>query len=262
MKLKEIHFPGVLPKTKFPADISLALPKNSKLPLEQQHFLLYIPWKNEYLSLIPEEFQNFYQKILPFLQVRTTDVHTAISSSYLDILLNKINKPINRKVVVISLLLHDIGWSKLTEEEISDSLGVKGLRLSNKALAPKEKHAIEGEKIAREILTSHQFTPPLTAKEINLICKAVLYHDKSEYVAGSKEAIPLELKITIDLDHIWSFTHENFWQDSVRKRIDPQTYIQNLTNDLDSYFTTPEGKALAEKLLAERLIELKAWEKK
>ena len=53
---KEVYFPGVLPVTDLPADIDLALPKNSKLPLNQQHFLLYIPWKEKYLALVPDEF--------------------------------------------------------------------------------------------------------------------------------------------------------------------------------------------------------------
>ena len=262
MDFKEIHFPGVLPKIRFPTDILLALPENSLLPLEQQHFLLYIPWKDEYLSLVPEEFQDFYKQILPYLRVRTTDVHTAISSSYLDLLLNRINKPINRRVVALSLFLHDVGWSKLTEKEIANSLGIKGLRLPNAALSPKEKHAVEGEKIAREILTSYQFDPPLTTEKIDLICKAVLYHDKPEAVAGSKESVPLEIQVLIDLDHLWSFTHENFWQDSVRKGVAPIEYLQNLTDDLDSYFVTTEGKILARELLTKRAVEVKSWEGK
>lgn len=262
MDFKEIIFPKVLPKIRFPADILLALPENSLLPLEQQHFLLYIPWQEEYLSLVPEEFQDFYKQILPYLRVRTTDVHTAISLSYLDLLLNRINKPINRRVVALSLCLHDVGWSKLTEEEIANSLGTKGLKINDATMGPKEKHAVEGEKIARKILTSYQFKIPLTSEEIDLICKGVLYHDKPESVAGSKELVPLEMQVLIDLDHLWSFTHENFWQDSVRKDVAPREYLQNLTDDLDSYFVTTEGKTLARELLTKRAAEVKSWERK
>lgn len=259
MQFTEVSFPGVLPSTRLPIDINLALPNDSQLAQDQQHFLLYIPWNNKYLNFVPTEFRDFFQYILHFLQVRTTDVHTAISSSYLDNLVRRINKPINRRVVALALLLHDSGWSKLTEQEVANSLGVRGLKLSETAIGPKEKHAIEGEKIARKILQNYTFKPELSESEINLICKAILYHDKPEAVAGSEKPMPIEVQVLVDLDHLWSFTHENFWQDTVRKGVLPQEYLNNLENDLDSYFVTTEGKELARELLAQRTGEVSEW---
>jgi len=259
MKLQKISFPGVLFPTDFPADIELALPSNSELPLEQQHFLLYIPWKEEYLSLVPAEFRPFFEKIRPYLGVRTTDVHTAISASYLDTFLSRLDQPINRRVVAIALLLHDSGWSQLTELEVANSLGVKGLKLNETALGPKEKHAIEGEKIARQVLSSYTFEPALTTQELELICKAILYHDKPEAVAGAAQPMPLEVQALVDLDHLWSFTHENFWQDTLRKGVMPQVYLENLSTDLESYFVTSAGKELARELLAQRAVEVATY---
>ncbi len=260
MQFKTIAFPEVLEATKIPSDIQLALPESSQLPLDQQHFLLYIPWDDKYLQLVPAEFRNFYTQILPLLNVRTTDVHTAISSSYLDILIPRINKPLNRRAVALALFLHDAGWSKLSEKEVAESLGVKGLALTETAMGPKEKHAVEGEKIAREVLANTSFEPPLSPSEIELICKAILYHDKPEAVAGAGESMPLEVQVLVDLDHIWSFTHENFWQDTVRKGVNPAEYLKNLSNDLDGYFVTTEGKQLARELLAERSKEVMDFE--
>ncbi len=262
MQFKEISFPGILSAIYLPEDISLALPQKSQLPLDQQHFLLYIPWQEKYLKLIPPEFQNFFETIKHYLQVRTTDVHVAISSSYLDLFLSKFNEPINRRVVALALFLHDSGWSCLSEEEIANSLGVKGLKLSDLALKPKEKHAVLSEKISRKVLNSYKFEPPLFHNEIELICKAVLYHDRPEEVMGAKMPVPIEIKILADLDHLWSFTYENFWQDTVRKGVSPGDYIQNLANDLDSYFLTNEGKLLAKELLVERSKEVELWELK
>lgn len=51
--------------------------------------------------------------------------------------------------------------------------------------------------------------------------------------------------IVCDVDHLWSFTKENFWQDTVRKEIDPELYAQNLARDLDGYFVTDAGKKKA-----------------
>ncbi len=259
MNFVEQSFPGVLAATYLPEDVALALPENSLLPQEQQHFLLYIPWDEKYLNLIPGEFQDFFLSIIQYLRVRTTDVHVAISMQYLDVLINLLPTTCNRRVVALALLLHDSGWSLLTEAEIASSLGVKGLTLNETALAPKEKHAIKSEEIARKVLAEYPFNPPLTSDEIELICKAVLFHDKPEAVAGAAEPMPLEVQALVDLDHLWSFTHENFWQDTVRKGVQPDEYLQNLENDLDTYFVTEQGKQLARELLAQRAIEVEEW---
>ena len=168
---------------------------------------------------------------------------------------------INRRLVGLALIFHDCGWSKLSEEEVASSLGVTGLKLTEPATKPKERHAVEGEKIARNILASYNFEPPLTGIEVETICKSVLYHDKPEVVADANQPMPLEVKLLVDLDHLWSFTHENFWQDTVRKGVKPKEYLHNLRQDLDSYFVTNEGKDLARKRLSEREAEVLGLEK-
>jgi hypothetical protein len=251
-----MHHSDLKPSSKnFPADVILKLPNNSKLPESDLHYLLYIPWNDSYLEYVPAEHRDFFQKILPYLSARTTDVHTAICMSYLDEFCAKFEalgeKP-NRNVVAYALLLHDSGWSQMSEEEIASSLGVKGLALSTEALAPKQKHALLGEQIAREILTMSREELGLSEEEIELICRAILFHDKPEEVAGSQKEMPLEVKILVDLDHIWSFTHLNFWQDTQRKGVEPKEYLENLKADLPTYFVTEVGKAKADELWSER----------
>ncbi len=239
----------------FPVDVPVTLPENSQLPELDQHFLIYLPWSDEYLRFVPQDFQKFYSEILPFLSARTTDVHTAICMQYLDEFIAKaeaIGKKVNRNVLAFALMLHDSGWSQMTEQEIASSLGVKGLALNATALAPKEKHAVLGEQIARKILTEKKDALQLTDSEIEVICKAILFHDKPEAVAGSGNEMPVEVQLLVDLDHVWSFTHLNFWQDTLRKGVDPKEYLENLRTDLDSYFVTEIGKNKAKELLAQR----------
>ena len=242
-----------------PAKIPLKYPTNSKLPPSKQHFLAYIPWEEKYLNSVPTEFQGFFKEILPQLSTRTTDVHTAICLSYLDEFISKAQEfghQLNRKVLAYSLILHDNGWSQMSEAEIAASLGVKGLTLNQKATAPKEKHAKLGAKFAKEILTKKQTQLNLSNSEIDLITKAILYHDQPEKIVNSKNEIPIEIKLLVDLDHIWSFTQLNFWQDTVRKNIDPQKYAKNLEHDLENYFVTEIGKNKAKELLATRITEI------
>lgn len=171
-------------------------------------------------------------------------------------LAEKSGQAVNRNVVAYALMLHDSGWASMTQEEIAASLGVTGLALTEKALGPKEKHAVLGEQIAREILTKKQQDLGLSESEIDLICKAILYHDKPTEVAGSEQEMPIEVQLLVDLDHIWSFTYLNFWQDVLRKGVPPQEYLKNLEADLDSYFVTTIGKDKARDLLVARANEV------
>ncbi len=244
----------------FPKDVPLLLPTESSLPLQDQHFLIYIPWQEDYLDLIPEQYRDFFTTILPYLAARTTDVHTAVCMSYLDEFIGRARetgKTVNRDVLAYALMLHDCGWSRMTQEEIAASLGVSGLVLSDTAMAPKEKHAVLGAEIAEEILREKKSELGLTDADIELIGKAIRYHDKPELVAGSQEEMPIEVQLLVDLDHLWSFTHLNFWQDVLRKGVAPQEYLHNLSADLEGYFVTTIGKEKARALLTEREKEVR-----
>jgi len=256
--------------TKILGDVILEFPKSSILDKKDWHYLAYIPWNEKYLNKIPKEFVDFFKFVFPYLNVRTTDVHTAICLGFLDKLIKQFPKEnINRRIVAIALILHDSGWSKLSDQEIASSLGIKGLKLDKLSTKSKEKHAVEGEKIARKLLgeedgdkndddslVGFEFNPKLTAQEKEIIFRAVRYHDKPDKVVGFGNMVPIEVKLLVDLDHLWSFTHENFWQDIFRKGVEPQEYLQNLDNDLESYFVTDPGKTLARKFLFDRKKEV------
>jgi len=257
---KTFHYPDVIEKTLMPEDVELRLPQKTDLPKDQWHFLVYIPWDEKYLKLIPQKYRDFFDHCLPYLQARTTDVHTAICLSFLQDFLSKFTEEnIKERVIALALILHDCGWSKLTDEEIAASLGVSGLKLTKSATAPKEKHAVEGKEVASKILKEYQFSPQLKKSELEFILDCILFHDKPEKLKSNYSKIPLEMKILADLDHLWSFTHENFWQDTVRKNISTNDYLKNLDNDLDLYFTTQQGKEFARKLLAERTKEVQVF---
>jgi len=240
---------------KFPSDVPLDLPHQSSLSPEDLHFLIYIPWRDDYINFVPVKYQDFYLEMLPYLSARTTDVYTAVCLQYLKEFIEKsrvLGEKVQQDVIAYALILHDSGWSQMSEEEVAMSLGVTGLALNEKAMGPKEKHAVLGEKIARQVYTEKQVQLGLNDEEIKLICRAILYHDKPEEVAGAEYEMPLEVQLLVDLDHIWSFTHFNFWQDTLRKGVPPSDYIENLKRDLNSYFVTTIGKEKAKEMLAER----------
>ena len=88
---------------------------------------------------------------------------------------------------------------------------------------------------------------------------AILYHDKPGELARQR-GLSTEVKLVCDVDHLWSFTHENFWQDTVRKGIAPAAYLKNLEADLDGYFVTEPGRQKARRLLEARRAEVRLWE--
>jgi hypothetical protein len=222
------------------------------------HYLIYIPWHDKYLELVEEKYRDFFTMVLPFLHVRTTDVHVTTCLPFIKELIQAEAEPVDERVVQIAFMLHDSGWSQMSELEIAQSLGVEGLSLSGEALQPKARHAILGQRVAQKILGEYSFQPPLTVEQKEWIYQAILYHDKPEKLAAAGR-IPASVKAVCNVDHLWSFTHLNFWQDTLRKGVNPQAYLENLGKDLDSYFVCEAGKQKARELLEMRRIEVEAW---
>ena len=241
-----------------PEDVELRLPEHSSLNPADQHYLIYIPWREGYLQRVDPAYRDFFQVVLPYLHVRTTDVHVVTCLPFIPELIRALDSPVDRRIVEIAFMLHDSGWSQMSELEIAHSLGVEGLSLSGTAVDPKTRHALLGQQVARKVLGRYPFQPPLTAPQKKQIERAILYHDKPWELAAGGE-IPITLKVVCDVDHLWSFTHLNFWQDTVRKGVPPEVYLKNLGDDLEGYFVTEPGKQKARELLGERGAEVKAW---
>ena len=242
-----------------PDDIELRLPENSMLAAGLLHTLLYLPWHDRYLDRIDPAWRDFFNVVLPYLHVRSTDVHVATCLPFIKELIPAEPEPVDEHVVQIAFMLHDSGWSQMSELEIAESLGVAGLSLSGQALQPKARHAILGQQVAQKVLETYPFQPALTPDQKNQVYQAILYHDRPQELALGG-AIPVSLKVVCNVDHLWSFTHPNFWQDTLRKGVPPPDYLENLGKDLDSYFVSEPGRRKARQCLAERAIEVQAWQ--
>jgi hypothetical protein len=258
MNFKEIRLPNKNVNY-IPEDIELIFPK-SDLPQDLARYLAYIPWSEKYLSCVPVRYRDFFKVVLPHLHARTTDVHTAVCLPLLQKLIDQTIEPINQRLIFIALILHDSGWSKCSDKEIADSLSYAGAKpTSEAAKAPKNKHAELGSELAGHILKSFQFEPPLSEHDIQLVKQMVRCHDVTDRMLGT-DIINPDLLLVSDADRLWSFTHENFWQDTIRKQVPPDQYLQNLSSDIEQgYFYTKQGAILAGKLLEERSKEVARW---
>jgi hypothetical protein len=242
-----------------PADINLLIPESASVASELLHFLAYIPWEASYLERVDPAYREFFQLVLPYLHVRTTDVHVATCLPYARELIEENPVDVDERVVHVAFILHDSGWSQMSEAEIAASLGVAGLALSGEAVAPKLRHVGLARELAERLLPEYPFDPPLTDEQTAMIYAAILFHDKPEQLAATGD-VPASIRIVFDTDHLWSFTHENFWQDTVRKGVDPREYLENLGNDRDGYFVTEQGKRKAAEMLEQRRAEAASWE--
>lgn len=241
-----------------PADIELALAEDSGLDPGQLGSLVYIPWRARYLNWVDPAYRDFFLTVLPYLHTRTADVHVATCLPFIEPLAQRLGEPVDRRIVSIAFILHDAGWSQMSDAEIADSLNIKGVALSGKAVSPKIKHALLGQEIAQKILSNYSFTPELDEAQKELIYEAILYHDRPMELARDGR-LPAAVKIVCDVDHLWTFTHENFWQDTIRKMVAPDQYAVNLRTDLNDYFITSQGRTMAGDMLKERGTEVAAW---
>ncbi len=242
-----------------PSDLDLVVPETTAVAADLLHYLIYIPWNPSYLERVDPVYRDFFSLVLPYLRARTTDVHVATCLPFARELIQEFPGSVDERVVHVAFILHDSGWSQMTEVEIAASLGVAGLALSGEAVAPKARHVELARDLAVRILGEYPFVPPLTDEQKEMIYTAILFHDKPEELAAMG-GVPAAIQIVCDTDHLWSFTHENFWQDTVRKGVNPPAYLDNLGKDLDGYFVTPAGKKKAARMLQERAVEVGSWQ--
>lgn len=234
-----------------PKDIDIRFPGQYDVSPERLHLLAHIPWNDAYLAQVPTQYHDFFNYVLPHLNVRTTDVHTARSVSFVRELVDGIGRPVDERVIYIALIVHDCGWSRLTQHDIADSLDYSSIAFTPKAATAKIKHTVYGSAQALQLLTEYAVDLQLTLQQMHFISDVVHYHERPYQYGGPKKT-PLELIIACEADRLWPFTHENFWLDTIRKGVEPAQYIENVASAVDEMLLTKQGKAIALRLLAER----------
>jgi hypothetical protein len=240
-----------------PADIQVKLPHTNAVPANRLHLLAYIPWDERYVAYVPRVYREFFSFVVPFLHARTTDVHTALSTSYVAELVRDTPQPVHEKILHLAVILHDAGWGQMQESEIAASLNYSSVAYSDDALEPKERHATLGAEMAHKILAAYPGDLGLTPDDETFIADLVYYHDQIRpWPATAQKPAPIEYLLLGDADRLWSYTHENFWLDTVRKGVPAARYVRNLHGALEDYFLTDQGRRIARRLIREREAEV------
>lgn len=244
-----------------PADIRLKFLTGADLTPRQLCATAYIPWRKLYLELIPERYQPFFEHVLPHLSKRSTNVHTALSVSQLPFLIKHANDKVDSRAVYLGTILHDAGWGLVSHQGIADSLSYSGLKLSESSRLPKQQHVLIGTALAYDLLNSYDFgNKPLSEANKHHISQIIRRHDyDAPWDKNKFPDLSAETKLVCDADRLWSYTHENFWQDTVRKNVKPEDYLLTISKAIDGYFITPQAKVRAHGLVADRRKEVEEF---
>ena len=142
-------------------------------------------------------YRELWQRALPYLGVRQNDEHTRYSFRFAEPLAARCGA--RAEVVLPAIILHDVGWSTVPEDQIPESFGP---RLRNPEL--RRQHEVEGVRIAGDILRDLGY-PPATAAAVAAIIDG---HDTRA------EALSIDDAVVKDADKLWLFTPFGF--DTVR----------------------------------------------
>jgi HD superfamily phosphodiesterase len=174
----------------------------------------------------------------PYLAIRNDLPHARVSHRYALRLLAEEGGEAG--IVEPAVILHDVGWSHLTPEQIRMAFGVRAG--GEEAERLNRIHERKGADIARRILKSLNYPPPW----VDRIAALIERHDSGEM------ADSLEEKILKDADKLWRFSKEGYWQEIARQRLERDELYRFLAVRYRQWFFTPTAVRLAEEALKER----------
>jgi len=180
-------------------------------------------------------FEELFKKAEYYLDTRENDVHVPMAYDFAKRLL-KYYPEAEEDIVLPGIILHDVGWKMVPEDEQLKSFGPN--------MTDKEKqhvHEVEGVKIAEEILVSLKFDE----EKILEILEIIDGHDTR------KEPISLNDKLVKDADKLWRFTPTGIKTDYKRFHFERGIYLEYLAARIDEWFFTLEAKDMARKALTE-----------
>ncbi|OGI28469.1 MAG: hypothetical protein A2184_04045 [Candidatus Moranbacteria bacterium RIFOXYA1_FULL_44_7] len=151
-------------------------------------------------------------------------------------------------IVVPAAILHDIGWSQLSEEEkfiIFNSNATK-----EEMLHVRIRHQKEGVKLAKEILEKLEY--PLD--QIKKILEIISQHDTRKGFFSKEDGVMR------DADKLWRFSKIGLEADIRRREMKFHEYYNRMEKRIEeeNFFYSESAKSLAREELVERQREYEA----
>jgi len=180
---------------------------------------------------------------LPHLQTWHNENHTLESYRFALRILE--TEPGDPEIALLSVLLHDIGWSRVPEDQQHLAYGpnVKDPNLT-------KVHEREGARRAEEILREVGYPED----KIAVISEIVAGHDTRLTALSSSDAV------VKDADKLFRISRDGFPINCRRFGLDPAKHLVWLERQIDGWFFTVAGKRLARHEAAARWRELGSHE--
>jgi hypothetical protein len=167
----------------------------------------------------------------PRLRARKNDVHVPISYQCAEQFLPDYPEA-DAEVVLLAVLLHDLGWSEIDEDEIrAQAFGPDMQQTLQSEI--RRRHEQIGARLARELL-AEQGAPAAVVEEVALIIDG---HDSRPH------ALSLNDQLMKDADKAWRFTAAGIAVACDWHGFTPARYVQYLEEEVrPSLFTAAAGR--------------------
>ena len=191
-----------------------------------------------------EVFQRIWEMSLVHQAFRDDDGHAHTVTDYAMKLLELIDA--NEDVVIPAAMLHDIGWSQLTEKE--RFLQFNPTRTLEEEKQVRIKHQIEGVKLAKKILEDADYP----SEHVKNILEIISQHDTRKGFLSEEDGL------VRDADKLWRFSKLGVSQDLKRFRLTFQQNKERLLKDMEheDFFFLEASREIALSELEEREKEL------
>ncbi len=189
-------------------------------------------------------YERIYAAAEPYWQTRDNDVHVPGAYALCKELLASYPEA-DEAVVLPAILLHDVGYSEVPEDE-----QLKGLAGAPIGWDPEvtRRHEIAGARIAGELLRGLGYDEEKTRR----IQEIIDGHD------SRREALSLEDAIVKDADKLWRFTEDGIRISSDWMARSLEDFMAYVESKIDEWMLTDAGKRLAHETLARSREALRA----
>ena len=182
-----------------------------------------------------EKHYTVYLHAREFWNSRFNDIHVPLAYLHARELL--LSYPTaDADVVIPAILLHDVGWKSIPEEDQGRAYGPTVEDESLRRL-----HEIESVRIATEILSAVNYDP----RKLEKIVLIIDGHDTRT------ESLSQEDSLVKDADKLWRFTPVGVDYHHIQFGKPLAEYVAWLGQQIDRWFFTERGKQMARRAMAE-----------
>jgi hypothetical protein len=190
-----------------------------------------------------DPYASVWETALPYLRARKNDVHVPLSVGFAERLCDAYPDA-DRDVVIVAVILHDIGWAVVDQDELArgETPG-PGMLETDLRVA----HEREGARLAGAILHELGYPP----RFIDEVVEIIAGHD------SRRHALSLNDSLMKDADKLWRYTSAGIGVACHWFGFTPAEYADWVGGEIDEAIFTDVGISIARSELERTARELR-----